>query len=193
MRIGISSNYPHVFVLSLAHLLKLSGTVNVISDGLYADLLFDGDDDGQVRDDIFFNSKLSHDYELIVNKADTCDYQIIHFRPIFRELSTLAKMNLPENKDTVILAAELLSSELRYGKKLFLSYADLPFSTKYTEAILEEKDLLLDYYFGMRPGFSIDKCSKGYQSMLLSIYNMIKNTSYTKIKQIKQKGEDVNG
>lgn len=193
MKIGVSSNYPYVFVLSLAHILKLSGTVNVITNGLYNNLLFEGTDDDQERDGIFFNSKNVCDYELITNNAEPCDYTIIHFRPIYRELESLAKQTLPENKETVILAAELISSELHYGKKLFLSLTELPQNTKYTETVLDEKDLLLDYYFGMRPEFSLDKCSKNYQAMLLDIYNSIMGTTHTKIKQIKGKEGEING
>lgn len=189
MKIGITSNYPYVFVLSLAHILKLSGSVNIKTDGLYKELLFDGSDMEQERDGIFFNVTEPCDYELIVNGRDSCDYRIIHFRPIYRELLNISRNNptFSEDDKHIVLAAELFSSDMRYGKKFFAETYNLPNHVKYFESILEEKDLTTDYYFGMRPVFALDRTSKAYQSMLLNIYNVLHQTDYTKIKQIKYK------
>lgn len=189
MRIGITSNYPHVFVLGLAHMLKLSGSVNIKTDGLYSDLLFEGSDMEQERDGVFFNTTEPCDYELVINDEESCDYRIIHFRPIYRELLNISSTNpiFKEDDEHIILVAELLSSDMRYGKKFFTGTYDLSSHVKYFESILEGKDLTTDYYLGMRPAFSLDKTSKTYQSMLLNVYNALHQTGHTKIKQIKHK------
>lgn len=189
MRIGITSNYPHVFTLALAQILKLSGTVNIVTDGLYSELLFEGPDKEQERDGIFFNTTEPCDYELIVDTDELCDWRIIHFRPIYRELLKISE-EIPafkEDNEHIILAAELISSDMRYGKKFFFSTYDLPNHTKYSECVLENRDLSTDYYLGMKPVFSLEKTSKPYQSMLLDIYNALHQTTHTRLKQIKSK------
>lgn len=185
MKIGITSNYPHVFTLALAHTLKQGGSVNVRTD-IYDGLLF-GSGAGQERDGILFNADGTCDYSIEVNGDSPCDFRIFHFRPVYRELIRMEEVIHRSGEEHTILAAEFAIPDLRYGHKLFTSVCHLPGSTEYFEAVLEEKDLLADCYFGMSPEFSLDRLSKGYRTMLLGIYNRIHGTSYTRIKQIRSK------
>lgn len=186
MKIGIVSNYPHVFALALAHTLKLGGSVNMKTD-LYDGLLF-ASGTRQERDGVLFNADEACDYDIVVNEESPCDFWIFHFRPVYRELVRMTGTPFPSGGANVILAAEYIAPDLRYGRKFFAAACHLPASADCFECVLEEKDFLTDCYFGMKADFSLDRLSKNYRTMLLDIYNRLHDTSYTRLKQIQVKG-----
>ena len=155
--------------------------MNVLSHGLYDNLLFDGDDKDQERDGVLFNSDELCDYELEINPEEPCDISLYYSRPYYRELKAAQKAN-----ENGFLIVEVPALDLKYGKRLVMSeYGISP--EKYIEFTPEEKDIIADYHLGVKPNFSLDKISKTYHRVLLDVYNAIHGTSFTKIKQIAKK------
>jgi len=186
MKIGITSKYPHTFVLSLATLFKQAGSVNIHTNGIYSKLLFDDTDNNQERNGIYFNSdEKEFDYEFYVNDDTLCDYRIIALRPYYRDIIELRELPLPTETDIVILT-ELVPTGLKYGHRLILSELNLPQATHY-EIVSDERDYLIDCHFGMNTKFSIDQFSKPYRDCLLSLFNWCNGTSHTKLRHIKTK------
>lgn len=183
MKIGIVSKYPHVFALALAHTLKQGGSVNVKTN-VYDGLLFESGAN-QEQGGIVFNTDEPCDYEISINGEDSCDILICHSRSVYRDFSE-QNTSIPVKGADVILVVEHLLPGVRFGRRFITSACRLPAAADCFEYILEEKDLLADCHFGMKPDFSLDKLSKSYRTMLLDLYNRLHGTSYTRIKQIRK-------
>ena len=192
MNIKISSPYPEFFTIALASILKLAGSVNIITNGEYTQLLFDGADYDQERNGIYFNaSGTDFDYQLVLTDEIPCEYHILYTHPRHRDLVKLQAL-LPESplvedqeKSKYIVVTDQMSSYLKFGYKYILSVLNVPQTTTHYEIPLDEHDLVADFTFGMNLTITKDKLSKTYQNVLLQIFNVINNTSYTKLKQIK--------
>lgn len=194
MKLNIISEHPHQFALALASMLRLAGTVNVLTDGEYSRLLFDGTDEGQERDGICFNAKGEFDYEISLHpNARECDYRIMVVRPVYLELLRMGRglvesAAFMEPMGRNIIVMEQVPVGLKFGHKLAASSLGLPPDTEHYEIPLDEHDLLAECCFGMDTSFSHEKLSKGYQAVLLTVYNSLHGSSYTKLKQLKSNG-----